>query len=64
MDWSLNGSCDQIKKLDWSEHSLFESARKSQDFFENWLNEENNIIKASAMITSHKKRKMTNIEFI
>lgn len=64
MDWSLNCSSDQVKKLDWSEHNLFESAKKSQDFFESWLKEENNIIKASAMISSHKKRKMTNIEFI
>lgn len=64
MDWALNGAVDQVKILDLSEMNIFEAAKTSQDVFELWLKGDNNIIKASSMVTSHKKRKITNTEFI
>lgn len=64
MDWALNSAVDQSKKLDWSETRIFEAAKESQETLNAWLTEDNNIIKASSMITSHKKRKITNTDLI
>jgi hypothetical protein len=62
MDWALNGAVDQVRKLDWSEMQLFNDAKKSQEVLDSWLKEDNDLIKASSMITSHKRRKITNAD--
>lgn len=62
MDWALNDSADQIRKLDWSEVQIFNGAKKSQEMLDSWLKDDNDIIKASSMITSHKRRKITNAD--
>lgn len=64
MDWALNGATDQARKLDWSEMRIFEMAKESQEVLDTWLKEDNSVIKASSMITSHKKRKITNADLI
>lgn len=64
MDWSQNGATDQMKGLDWSEHNIFEATKMSQDNVENWIKGDNSIMKASAMIVNHKKRKLAHTEII
>ena len=61
MDWALNGATDQVRKLDSSEMEVFSNAKKSQEVLDSWLKVDHDIIKASSMITSHKRRKMTNV---
>lgn len=65
MDWALNAASEQtVKKLDRSEMCIYESGKKTQEILDGWLKEGTSAIAATAMITSHKKRKVENTEII
>lgn len=65
MDWALNTASEQtVKKLDRSEICIYETGKKTQEVLDCWLKEGTSAIAATAMITSHKKRRVENIELI
>lgn len=65
MDWSLNSATDQsIKKLDFSESCIYETGKNSQAVLDTWFKEGSSAILATAMVTSHKKRKVTNEDLL
>ena len=65
MDWALNTASEQtIKKLDRSEMCIYETGKKMQEVLDFWLKEGTSAIAATAMITSHKKRRVENTEIL
>lgn len=65
MDWALNTASEQtVKRLDNTELSILEAGRKSQEVLDHWLRDGTCAISATAMITSHKKRKVANTEIL
>lgn len=65
MDWALNNASEQmVKKLDHSEMCVFEAGKKAQEELDHWLKEGSSGIAATAMVTSHKKRKVVGTEIL